>query len=114
MQVIVITEFNERQDINASIKYFSGCITSAEAVLIQDQSSDKFRDILRDGIATVVVTISTQCRASLANLLHLSSRDSFLKMCTWLKIIGVKYVFDASAAADACLMEARQEFCERY
>jgi len=49
----------------------SGCITSAETVLLQAQSADEFREAVQfaavsGGRKAVVVSISPQSRASLA------------------------------------------------
>lgn len=97
----------------------SGCVTSAETVLIQHQSSDKLFSKLRDiesgaSSDTVVVAMSPQSRASLASQLRLSSKEAFLRIATLLKRLGVKYVIDVAAAADIALIEAREEFMVRY
>lgn len=44
----------------------SGCITSAETVLLQQQSGDEFLAKLADPTLAVVVTVSPQSRAALA------------------------------------------------
>ena len=48
----------------------SGCITSAETVLLQHQSTDEFLSKLRDPSITVVVSIAPQSRAALAGQQH--------------------------------------------
>ena len=92
----------------------SGCVTSAETVLIQEQSQDKLlaRMAARRGI--IVVAISPQSRASLAHSLGMSSLDAFLRCATVLKAHGVAYVADTSSAGDIALLEAREEFMARY
>ena len=44
----------------------SGCVTSAETVLLQHQSTEEFLQRLRDPTYKVVVSVSPQSRASLA------------------------------------------------
>lgn len=48
-----------------SVVIFSGCITSAETVMLEKQSLDEFLSSINKG-KTVVVSISPQSRASLA------------------------------------------------
>ena len=97
----------------------SGCVTSAETVLIQQQSSDKLFSKLREIESgscseTVIVAMSPQSRASLASQLGMSSKDTFLRVATLLKRIGVTYVVDVASAADISLIEAREEFMMRH
>eukprot|EP01041_Mallomonas_annulata_P012054 gene12054-25262_t len=92
----------------------SGCITSAEAVLIQEQSYDRLLEKLKKGDSMVIMSISTQSRASIAAAVDLSTMETFSKLSSWMKSIGVKYILDASSAGDISLMEAREEFCQRY
>jgi hypothetical protein len=93
----------------------SGCVTSAESVLIQEQSFTKFLQILEEGNpeVTVVLMISPNSRASIAQFLGLSKEELFLKLATILKSHGVKYVIDAASGADIALIECREEFLSR-
>ncbi len=61
----------------------------------------------------VVVSISTQSRASIAANLGWSTVETFCRLSSFLKSMGVKYVFDVSCAGDIALIEARIDFCER-
>ena len=88
----------------------SGCITSAEAVLIQDQSFERMVDILSSGSATVVVSLSPQSIASLAHYLQLNTSLTFLHLAAFLKSLGVFYVFDLSSADAIALQEAYNEY----
>lgn len=47
------------------VDIFSGCITSAETVMLEKQSLDEFLSAINKG-KTVIVSISPQSRASLA------------------------------------------------
>jgi hypothetical protein len=46
----------------------SGCVTSAETVLLQHQSGEEFLSKLHDPGAIVVISMSPQSRAALAGL----------------------------------------------
>eukprot|EP01033_Poteriospumella_lacustris_P006371 gene6371-4577_t len=94
----------------------SGCVTSAEAVLIAEQSNQKFLSKLQAVAATheiLVVQLSPNSRASLADFLGISPVEAFLLISAALKANGVRYVVDSAAGADVYLMEARSEFLRR-
>ena len=82
-------------------------------MLIQEQSVDKLQEILVSGDSVVIVTVSPNSIASLANSLKMSYSDAFLKICSVLKSMGVKYVLDASSGGDVALFESRHEFIKR-
>jgi iron only hydrogenase large subunit-like protein len=100
----------------------SGCVTSAETVLLQQQSAEKFVSALAairehsSPFRVAVVTISAQARASLAARFGLPARDVHLRMAGVLRTkLGVAYVLDASNLAhDISLLEAATEFVARY
>lgn len=97
----------------------SGCVTSAETVLIQEQSYEKLFAKLttqqqnHDSNEIILLAISPQSRASLATSLGMTSADLFLHLAAVLKNMGVHYVVDASSAGDIALIEAREEFMAR-
>ncbi|XP_057543151.1 protein NAR1 [Amaranthus tricolor] len=91
----------------------SGCITSAETVMLEKQSLDEFLSSIDKG-KTVVVSISPQSRASLAAHFGLSPLQAFKKLTTFFKSLGVKAVFDTSCSRDLALIEACNEFVVRY
>ena len=92
----------------------SGCITSAEAVLIQEQSYSKLYDKLSQNSSLVIVAISPQSLASIAALTSMEIVEVFLRVASLLKRIGVHYVMDMSAVGDVSLIETREEFMMRY
>jgi iron only hydrogenase large subunit-like protein len=96
----------------------SGCVTTAETVLIQSQSHERLLDKFAEARTTpdlkIAVAISPQSRASLAEKLGLPSEELFLKLATILKSMGVTYVLDTASAGDVSLVEAREEFLHRY
>ncbi|XP_047313244.1 protein NAR1 [Impatiens glandulifera] len=91
----------------------SGCITTAETVMLEKQSLDEFLSSLNKG-KTVIVSISPQSRASLATYFGLSPVQVFKKLTTFLKSMGVKAVFDTSCSRDLVLIESCNEFITRY
>lgn len=91
----------------------SGCITSAETVLLQKQNYDEFLSALSKS-KDVVVSISPQSRASLAVHYDISPLGVFRKLTTFLKSLGVKAVFDTSCSRDLVLIESCNEFVRRY
>ncbi|GMH05240.1 hypothetical protein Nepgr_007080 [Nepenthes gracilis] len=91
----------------------SGCITSAETVMLEKQSLDEFLSNINKGKA-VIVSLSPQSRASLAVHFGLSPLQVFKKLTTFFKSLGVKAVFDTSSSRDITLIEACNEFVTRY
>ncbi|KAH9504097.1 hypothetical protein Btru_067716 [Bulinus truncatus] len=103
----------------------SGCITSAESVLITQQSQDELYKILKENILLkekgltsqeklVVLSVSPQARASLAAKYKLSAQETAKKLTSFFKILGVHYVFDAAFANNFSLIESCYEFERRY
>lgn len=91
----------------------SGCVTSAEAVLVQQQGVEK----LLEAIAAkkyVVVTLSLPSLASIAVYFDRSLQETHHKMRNYLKSVGVAMVCDAAVATDVAMIEAREEFLHRY
>jgi iron only hydrogenase large subunit-like protein len=94
----------------------SGCVTSAESILISQQSADEFLNAVRSNVddKTIVVTISPQARASIAVHFGLSAHQTHLKLVTYFRSLGVHIVLDSAVSADIALLEARTEFVTRY
>lgn len=78
----------------------SGCVTSAETVLIQEQSYDKLLSKLSKGDAQVVLSISPQSYTSFARRFNVTPSEAFLKLAAFLKGLGAQSVFDASSAGE--------------
>lgn len=94
----------------------SGCVTSAEAVLIAEQSNQKFLSKLQNlshSNEIVIVQLSPNSRSSLADFLGISPIEVFILVSAALKSRGVSYVVDAASGADVFLMETRAEFLRR-
>ncbi|KAK7507853.1 hypothetical protein BaRGS_00000818 [Batillaria attramentaria] len=103
----------------------SGCITSAESVLISQQSHDELYKILQenqqlmqagrgDQMKTVVVSVSPQARAALAVQYNLSMDAAAKKLTGFFKRLGVHYVFDTNFARNFSLIESCHEFVQRF
>ncbi|KAK2978517.1 hypothetical protein RJ640_010163, partial [Escallonia rubra] len=91
----------------------SGCITSAETVMLEKQSLDEFFSNINRGKA-VIVSLSPQSRASLAAYFGLTPLQVFRKLTTLFKSLGVKAMFDTSCSRDLTLIESCNEFISRY
>ncbi|KAF7119299.1 hypothetical protein RHSIM_Rhsim13G0142900 [Rhododendron simsii] len=102
-----------RCSLSLSLGFASGCITSAETVMLEKQSLDEFLSNIDKG-KTVIVSLSPQSRASLAVYFGLSPLQVFKKLTTFLKSLGVKAVFDTSCSRDLSLIESCNEFISRY
>ncbi|XP_064448322.1 cytosolic iron-sulfur assembly component 3 isoform X2 [Mirounga angustirostris] len=99
----------------------SGCVTSAETVLITQQSHEELRKVL-DANKTaapgqqrlVVVSVSPQSRASLAARFQLTPTDTAKKLTAFFKKLGVHYVFDTAFSRNFSLLENQREFVQRF
>jgi len=94
----------------------SGCVTSAETVLVQNQSSEQFsKDLASPSYKARVVSISPASQAAVAHHLGISGADASRRLVKFFKTrFGVELVFDCSSAHNVALAEARAEFFERY
>ncbi|KAL3269620.1 hypothetical protein HHI36_008684 [Cryptolaemus montrouzieri] len=103
----------------------SGCITSAESVLITQQSQEELLRIFEnnrilkiensvEGIKFIIVSISIQPILSLAVRYNLTPNKCAAKLATYFKNLGADIVLDMSVAEDVALLESQYEFIERY
>lgn len=104
----------------------SGCITSAEGVLISQQSQEEVLKVLTENnankinghddlIKTIVFTISQQSILSLAYKYTGTSVEDVAKhLAGYFKRLGADIVLNTKVADDLSLLECRQEFVERY
>ncbi|KAF8099580.1 hypothetical protein N665_0241s0013 [Sinapis alba] len=113
---VVLTPKQQLEPVKISLKdclACSGCITSAETVMLEKQSLDEFLSALSKG-KDVIVSLSPQSRASIAVHYDISPLQVFKKLTTFLKSLGVKAVFDTSCSRDLVLIEACNEFVNRF
>ncbi|XP_006146422.1 cytosolic iron-sulfur assembly component 3 [Tupaia chinensis] len=99
----------------------SGCVTSAETVLIAQQSHEELRKVLRANEAAapgqqklVVVSVSPQSRASLAARFQLNPTETAKKLTSFFKKIGAHFVFDTAFSRNFSLLESQREFVRRF
>ncbi|XP_058894466.1 cytosolic iron-sulfur assembly component 3 isoform X2 [Kogia breviceps] len=99
----------------------SGCVTSAETVLITQQSHEELRKVLGankmvapDQQRLVVISVSPQSRASLAVRFQLNPTDTARKLTAFFKKIGAHYVFDTTFSRNFSLLESQWEFVRRF
>ncbi|XP_068629902.1 probable cytosolic Fe-S cluster assembly factor GL21135 [Battus philenor] len=103
----------------------SGCITSAESVLVTRQSQEELLRVLSErkytdsrgtthDVNLVVVSMSPQPVLSLAVRYKLHPDEATKRLAGYFKSIGVDLVLDMTVAQDLCLLEAQQEFLQRY
>ncbi|KAJ3305868.1 hypothetical protein HDV03_000977 [Kappamyces sp. JEL0829] len=99
----------------------SGCITSAETVLIAMQSHQEFLKFLEENRAAlpadrklVCVSVSSQTRASLGAKYGLSMQQTWNALShVFRSQLGVDHVFDVDFARDIALQSSSHEFMER-
>ena len=91
----------------------SGCITSAEAVLLESQSCAALAAALSDPSLAVVVSISPAARSAAAASLGLSAEDAARALTALFTSLGCAAVLDASVGAELSLLEAGAEFVAR-
>lgn len=104
----------------------SGCVTSAESVLISMQSQDELFKILQENKLaieqnqpqnhrTIVISISPQSRASLAAKYRLTPLQVHYKLVYFFKhFLGAHHVFDTAFTQDLSLVESAREFVDRF
>jgi len=94
----------------------SGCITSAESVLITQQSVDEFFSVLENKLhdLKLVVSISPQAWASIATQYNTSGPSALAKLSALFKQLGAAAVLDISLSRDLSLVESCQEFVHRF
>ncbi|MBN3303906.1 NARFL factor, partial [Amia calva] len=96
----------------------SGCITSAESVLITQQSHEELYRVLRSNKAggqqqVVVVSVSPQSRASLAARFCLSSTETARRLSAFFKNLEI-FVLLKKKKGPLCVLISMREFVERF
>jgi len=102
----------------------SGCITSAETVLIEQQSADQIYRIFqqkteaikegRPDAPFIVFSLGLQPLLSLGQKASLSIQDTAEKLAGFLKDLGADLVMDTKLAEDWSILEQQRELLERY
>lgn len=102
----------------------SGCITSAESVLVSQQTYLQLYSVLetnseavKAGVSKpklVIVSVSPQSRTALAARFGLSAQVATERITAFLKWLGVDFIFDTNFGRDISLHECSLEFLEYY
>ncbi|KAJ4437290.1 hypothetical protein ANN_17428 [Periplaneta americana] len=103
----------------------SGCITSAESVLITQQSQEEMirvfeenqklhQDGKGDMAKLIVVSLSVQPILSLAARYNLLADEAAQKLSGYFRKLGADIVLDMTVADDFAILESQQEFIERF
>ena len=93
----------------------SGCVTSAETVLISAQSIVQFNELLHNNQnKIIIVSISPQSLSSIAHAAKLSELQAMSALSSVLQSLGVDHVFDTGVCNDISLLESTNEFITRY
>lgn len=96
----------------------SGCVTTAESVLVEAQSVAELMRVLsrtENRPKVIVVSISPQTLASLATSTHMTMTQAYFRLNTlFTRYFGVKYVFDITHARDVALYESAIEFVAKW
>ncbi|XP_056641236.1 probable cytosolic Fe-S cluster assembly factor GI11683 [Diorhabda sublineata] len=103
----------------------SGCITSAESVLVSQQSQEELLKVFEENkrfkesdkyedSKVIIVSLSIQPILSLAIRFNLSPNNCAAKLCQYFKQLGADMVVDMTLADDFAIIEAQKEFINRY
>lgn len=103
----------------------SGCITSAESVLVTQQSQEELLRVFKEKVSQcqsgdgtcstyIVVSISVQAILSVAERYNLSPEEALYKLAGYFYSLGADTVLDMTVADDFALLESAKEFVERY
>ncbi|XP_043516494.1 probable cytosolic Fe-S cluster assembly factor GJ13047 [Frieseomelitta varia] len=103
----------------------SGCITSAETVLITQQSQEELMRVFREKISQceskngiystyIAVSLSVQAVLSIAERYSLDPERALNKLAGYFYQLGADIVLDMTVADDFALLESAKEFIERY
>eukprot|EP01068_Selenidium_serpulae_P013908 Selendium_serpulae@DN6024_c0_g2_i3.p1 len=91
----------------------SGCVTTADVILIQQQSVQEFMQRVQQQPLTVV-SVSTQSLCSLAVYFGSTPVVVLKKLATLFKELGAHYVIDMTYSEARALIEARNEFIQAF
>lgn len=102
----------------------SGCITSAESVLVNQQTFLQLKQVLQtkqEALSAgklapqlIVVSVSPQTVAAVGSRYGLTFQGAFLGINAYLKSLGVDFVFDTVLARDISLYECGREFVDFF
>lgn len=95
----------------------SGCITSAESVLVQQQNHEELFRVINENKTLknkrIVVSMSLQSVVSLANKFSMEVQETAERIASFLVSIGCDQVYDINLARHLALIESFKEFQQR-
>uniref|UniRef100_A0A0N4ZI92 Fe_hyd_lg_C domain-containing protein n=1 Tax=Parastrongyloides trichosuri TaxID=131310 RepID=A0A0N4ZI92_PARTI len=91
----------------------NGCVTSAEVLLIESQTTDEMREGLRSSKISIV-TISPQSITSIARYRNITTSEAAKLISGYFFSIGASYVIDSSFGRFISLERSFEEFKEMY
>jgi iron only hydrogenase large subunit-like protein len=96
----------------------SGCVTTAESILVEAQSVSEFLRVLNrteNGPKLVVVSISPQTLASLATTCSMTMTQAYYRLNTlFSRHYRASYIFDITHAREIALIESATEFVKTF
>lgn len=91
----------------------SGCVTTAETLLMEQQSVEEFLKNCMSKMYKVAVTVSPQTVLSTAKHYGISNEECFKRLLKLLSSINVKYVFSYDFGVELSLNKVYEEFKQR-
>ena len=88
----------------------NGCVTTAETLLIQQQSLEEFLRNCENKDKITVVCISNQSIISIAHFYFISEEDALLRLASLLETFNVQFLFNLNIANKLSLVESYEEF----
>jgi iron only hydrogenase large subunit-like protein len=99
----------------------SGCVTTAESVLVSQQSGSELLRALSENNAlplsqrkTVLISLANSAVLSLAEKYQLQAQETALRISGYFKSLGADLVCDLSIVEDLTLLECQKEFVIRH
>uniref|UniRef100_A0A8C5HSU6 Iron hydrogenase small subunit domain-containing protein n=1 Tax=Gouania willdenowi TaxID=441366 RepID=A0A8C5HSU6_GOUWI len=98
-----------------------GCLSEEDSMKLSQQNLEELEQVLalnkRCDVSKHKVLVASVCPQSLpffAVKFGVDVTEAAHKLCSFLKGLGVKYVFDTMLAAGFSILESQKEFCQRY
>ena len=110
---LILPKHKADQSTTAKINLYdclacSGCVTSSEVILMQEQGSENFK-VLTKNIQNGVFVISPQSRASLAHYYKLSERELIFKVNHYFQRYNIAYILDMNFFRDLSIFLCSKE-----
>ena len=103
----------QRQTAKVSLNDCLSCngrVTTAETLLIQQQSLEEFLRNCENKDKITVVCISNQSIISIAHFYFISEEDALLRLASLLETFNVQFLFKLNVANKLSIVESYEEF----